>query len=190
MNAPVWYLFDRLSSITGGTGWYRSYLIGQAVQHFNEWWLCGTTFTAHWVPWGDLPLPGEPNMADITNHYIMEGVRGGVLRLGFFILLIVQAFRAVGRQLRAGDTEAGNAFLAWAFGVSLFGHCISFMSVHYFDQTMLVWFWVLACISASGPAATQTRDSLELGSEVGSADSTTTGFVEVATRSAATPQRC
>ena len=24
MNAPVWFLIDRLSDLTGGDGWYRS----------------------------------------------------------------------------------------------------------------------------------------------------------------------
>ena len=32
-------------------------------------------------------------------------------------------------------------------GVSLFGHCISFISITYFDQLIIVWFWLLAIIS-------------------------------------------
>jgi hypothetical protein len=148
MNAPIWNLFDRLSSLTGGTGWYRSYLIGQAVSHFNEWWLFGTTYTAHWVPWGDLPLPGQPNMADITNHYIMEGVKGGIWKLALFVLIIVRSYRLLGRRLQSEGQEDTGAFLAWSLGVAMFAHCLSFTSVHYFDQTILMWYWLLAGCTA------------------------------------------
>src|SRR4051812_42867388 len=37
MKAPVWFLIDRLSELTGGDGWYRSQLIESAVNHFSEW---------------------------------------------------------------------------------------------------------------------------------------------------------
>ena len=59
MNAPVWYLFARLGDITGGTGWHRAYLIHTALLHFREWWLFGTTYTAHWGPAGEV-FPAIP----------------------------------------------------------------------------------------------------------------------------------
>jgi hypothetical protein len=49
MKAPIWFLIGRLSAITGGTGWDRSELIDEAIKHFSEWWLLGTTYTAHWI---------------------------------------------------------------------------------------------------------------------------------------------
>ena len=80
MKAPVWYLFARLSEFTGGTGWHRAYLIDQTIAHLNEWWLFGTTYTAHWGPAGEV-IAADPNMMDITNHYVMEGIKGGLLKL-------------------------------------------------------------------------------------------------------------
>ena len=41
MKAPVWYLLARISSLTGGDGWHRSYLIDMAYQHLGLWWLAG-----------------------------------------------------------------------------------------------------------------------------------------------------
>jgi hypothetical protein len=164
MKAPVWYLIDRLSSVTGGTGWHRSYLIGQAVTHFDEWWLCGTTYTAHWAPSPDQVFVDEPNMMDITNHYIMEGVRGGLLKLTLFVLIIIQGFKGVGLRLRAMGLEPRAGFLVWALGVSLFTHCFSFLSIHYFDQTILIWYWLLATIS--GVAYAAKEQSLPDGSHV------------------------
>lgn len=148
MKAPVWYLFDRLGSIIGGTGWYRSFLIDQTIAHFNEWWLFGTTYTAHWAPSGEV-TPGDPNMMDITNHYIVQGVSGGMLKLILFLAIIVASFKSVGRWLEVEDTEPPAQLLVWSAGVSLFAHCLSFVSATYFDQIVVVWYWILALISRS-----------------------------------------
>ena len=152
MNAPVWYLFDRLSSITGGTGWFRSYLIDQTISHFNEWWLFGTTYTAHWAPSGEV-TPADPNMMDITNHYIAQGVSGGLLKLVLFLAIIVVSFKTIGRWFKSENTQFTGGILVWATGVSLFSHCLSFVSTTYFDQIVVVWYWLLAMI-ASIPAWT------------------------------------
>ena len=145
MKQPVWYLISDLSGLIGGGGWHRSFLIGQAVKYFNEWWLFGTTYTAHWGPAGEV-IAADPNMMDITNHYIMEGVKGGILKLGLFVAIIVLCFKAIGRSVRAEPPGAPVAFLYWAFGVSLFAHCLSFISITYFDQLIIIWFWLLATI--------------------------------------------
>jgi len=58
-ESPIWFLIGRLSAIIGGTGWARSELIDQAIKHFSEWWLLGTTYTAHWAADnGLIVLPG------------------------------------------------------------------------------------------------------------------------------------
>ena len=147
MKAPVWYLIARVSDIAGGTGWHRAYLIDQAVNHFGEWWFTGTTYTAHWAPSGQV-LEVNPNMMDITNQYIMEGVSGGILKLGLFITLIVRGFRLVGQTMRRYD-QAGSPqrFFIWSLGVCLFGHCVSFLSISYFDQIVVMWYWLLANLS-------------------------------------------
>lgn len=145
MNAPVWYLLARLSDVVGGGGWHRAWLIDQAIAHFDEWWLFGTTYTAHWGPAGEV-IATDPNMMDITNHYIMEGVKGGVLKLGLFIAIIISCFRGIGLRLRNGTPGAPSEFFVWAIGVSFFAHCLSFISANYFDQTVLIWYWLQAII--------------------------------------------
>jgi hypothetical protein len=151
MQAPVWYLFAKLSNIVGGTGWHRAWLLDQTIAHFNEWWLFGTTYTAHWGPAGEV-IAADPNMMDITNHYVMEGVKGGLLKLVLFIVIIVRCFGSVGRRLHAEEAESPGRFLVWALGVSLFVHCLSFLSITYFDQSIVVWYWLLAVISGMDPA--------------------------------------
>lgn len=146
MNAPVWYIFARLSNITGGSGWHRAFLLDQTIAHFDEWWLFGTTYTAHWGPSGEV-IGADPDMMDITNHYVMEGVKGGLLKLVLFLVIISRCFNDIGRGIRAEWAEQADKFFVWAMGVSLFAHCLSFLSIVYFDQMIVVWFWLLACIT-------------------------------------------
>jgi hypothetical protein len=146
MKAPVWYLLDRVSGIVGGGGWHRAYLIDQAIGHLNEWWLFGTTYTAHWGPGGEVNTD-DSNMMDITNQYIVEGVKGGLLKLVLFLAIIFQCFKGIGRQMRTERLEPRVVFLLWCLGVSLVTHCVSFVSTSYFDQTILIWYWLLATIA-------------------------------------------
>jgi hypothetical protein len=146
MKAPVWYLFARISEISGGSGWYRSYIIDQAVAHFDQWWLFGTTYTANWAPAGEV-IAADPNMMDITNQFVMEGVKGGLLKLLLFIAIIVGCFKIVGKSVRSKNNDVVTRFFIWSFGASLFGHSLTFMSVPYFDQIIVIWYWLLAVIA-------------------------------------------
>ena len=144
INAPAWHLMAILGSNFGGEGAYRSWLIDQAISHFKEWWLFGTTYTAHW---GTIRQLVNANNVDIVNQYIAEGVNGGVLKLGLFIVIIVSCFKGLGRALRDIPPNSPAGFFVWATGVSLFTHCFSFLSISYFDQMVVVWIWLLASIS-------------------------------------------
>jgi hypothetical protein len=144
LHVPIWHLMGALSSNLGGEGWYRVSLIDQAIAHFREWWLFGTTYTAHW---GLQLLPGSTTMVDLVNQYVAEGVNGGALKLGIFVAIIAFCFKGIGRVLRGKTPPSSARFFVWAIGVSLFTHCFSFMSISYFDQTIVVWFWLLASIS-------------------------------------------
>jgi hypothetical protein len=158
MKAPVWYLLARLSDVTGGGGWHRAWLIDQSIAYFDEWWLFGTTYTAHWGPAGEFTA-GDPNMMDITNHFIAEGVKGGVLKLGLFIALIISCFRIIGQRLHTEVPNSSDKFFLWAIGVSFFAHCLSFISATYFDQTILVWYWLQAsicCIANKSPLSLES----------------------------------
>jgi hypothetical protein len=152
MKAPFWYIIARLSDRLGGTGWHRAYLIDQAVKYFGEWWLIGTSVTAHWAPAGQV-LTIDPKNMDITNNYIMQGIRGGILGLGLFLAIIVCCFKIVGRILRGTESPL-HPKLIWAFGVSVACHCAAMISISYFDQIQVFWFWLLA-VFASFAASTQ-----------------------------------
>lgn len=148
MKAPIWYLFARMSDLLGmGGGWYRSALIDAAVGHFAEWGLMGAVYTAHWMP-----FQLTPNMADITNQYIGEGVDGGAISMVLFIGILVSAYRHVG----IGGASARLVgflrleVLAWVVGASLTAHAVSYLGIGYFDQMIVFWFLILSVAATLG----------------------------------------
>jgi hypothetical protein len=145
MKAPVWALAGRISSFTGGTGWHREELIDAAITHFDEWWLVGTTYTKHWM----YDTLVDPNMIDVTNQYIFEGINGGLIRLILFVLIISTAFGILGNVMKDSPEETtGEQILAWGLASALVSHVVSFLSVSYFDQNTVFWYLLLAMISA------------------------------------------
>jgi hypothetical protein len=155
MKAPVWYIIDRISGLIGGSGWHRSYLIDQAVHHFSEWWLMGTSDTTQWAPAG-MVLTVNTKMMDITNEFVAQGINGGVLGLGFFIATIVCCFKIIGRAVRDQGESPIERKTIWTFGVCLLAHCSAFISVSYFDQIQVFWFWLLAVIPCLAEKSVQS----------------------------------
>lgn len=155
MKAPIWFLIARIAELTGGTGWHRSELIDTAIKHFSEWWLIGTTYTAHWMPYTSF----DPNMADITNQFILEGVNGGILRMCAFLIILIMCFRELGiSNITLKDQPIDLKIFSWSLGAALFAHVVSFMSVSYFDQIIVFWYLLLAIISISSSiTANQTK---------------------------------
>lgn len=141
METHVWWIFGRVSVFAGSDGWHRSFLIDRAIFNFFDWWLVGTKSTESW----------GFSLWDITNQYIFEGTRGGILTMLLFITIIVRCFRAVGRSVRAAETQyLPSVYLSiWALGAALIAHVVTFFSVSYFDQNLVNWFLLLAMISTA-----------------------------------------
>ena len=146
MEAPVYYLLARIDLTGSSTGWHRAELIHAAITHLNEWWLAGTDYTRHWIAYG---VAWSENHADITNHYIKMGVLGGMPLMLLFIYVLVVAFRTVGVVLRGSAGESfERRFMIWTLGAILFGHAATWMSISYFDQTVVFLYMVLAAIGS------------------------------------------
>jgi hypothetical protein len=136
MNKPVWHLICRIRIISGSTGWHRYLLFDRFVKNIGEWFFMGCHGVEHWGIY----------KGDITNQYVLEGVRGGALTLIIFIIMIVQAVRITGIcSIVARSRE--TRILYWGFCVSILGHCVSFWGVSYFGQIMLLLYFTLAIVS-------------------------------------------
>lgn len=135
MEAPVWHLVTRVSAVGGSTAYHRYVLINGAVNHFHEWWLLGSQSTAHWSQ--------NFQTFDLTNQYILEGVRGGIWRLSFFLLLIFLVSKQISNAMRKAVSKKDKLIL-WGLGASMFVHCTCFIGVSYFGQIQYLWYMTLA----------------------------------------------
>ena len=153
MEGPVWALIARVSAVGGSTGWHRKHLIDKTVENFGEWVLLGTKSTAHW----------GNGLQDVTNQYILEGVRGGIWGMALFVTVIILAFRAVGKSLASEPNRGGQFWVKWAVGASLFTHCMSFIGVSYFGQTTVSWFLSLALAATISQLPARPKAALEPG---------------------------
>lgn len=139
---PVWHLLARVNVMGGSTGWHRYFLIDNAIKNFGEWWLLGTKSTAHW---GHM-------MYDMTNQYLLEGVRGGVLSMVLFIAVLVCAFRQIGALIHDPRADRPALIQGWLVGASLFCHAWIFFSVSYFGQVPAIYWSTIAAAVACGVA--------------------------------------
>ncbi len=156
MKAPVWYLIARVGSVTGGSAFHRAEIIEQAVNHFNEWWLLGTSYTAHWMPY---TITIYPDQCDITNMFIVEGVQGGLLTMLLFIGIIVFCFRRIGCSLQPLDKNPfTHNFFLWSIGATLFAHIVAFFSVSYYDQSIFFYYMLIAMIAGTNRLFHSTQE--------------------------------
>jgi len=144
MQNPIWHLLARIDLAGGSTGWHRFKIIDSAVHYWRDWFLVGMPSTAYW------------GIIDITNEYVLQGLRGGIVTLGAFIATIVLGFSAVGRVIRVEHDNKPRLMMAWGLGVGLFIHLMSFVSVTYFGQIQMLWYLHLAMIG-SALTVTQAR---------------------------------
>src|SRR5439155_230444 len=72
---------------------------------------------------------------DITNHYLMMGVYGGLPLMLLFLWVIFAAFGIVGKALLLNhNAPMERQFLIWTLGAILVAHVTNFISISYFDQ--------------------------------------------------------
>jgi hypothetical protein len=148
MQAPIWYLPARISTITGGDGWHRSYLMDIAFRQFDRWWFAGMPVieTRDWFPYRV-----ASGAADLINYYLDFGIAAGFAGTVLFLFLLVRAFSSLGRALgaaRATPTASRSVeLMLWALGVVLVIHVNNWFGMVYFDQYYVVFFMQLAILS-------------------------------------------
>ena len=147
MKDPAYYIIARIDLAGGSTGWHRARLIQSSIEHLSEWWLGGTNYTRHWMPSG---VTWSAAHTDITNHYLQQGVVGGLPLMFLFISILYKGFSIVGNTLwQATDLTRETRFMLWSLGSSLFAHAVTLTSVSYYDQSFLFLYITLAAIGSA-----------------------------------------
>ncbi len=145
MKAPVWFLIAKLGNLTGGSGWHRAFIIDQALTHWDTWWLSGTDNTGDWMPY-QLIIDGS---ADITNQYLVAGLRSGLIAMLLFAWLFVCCFKHIGSAIHLAELSSlTDARILWGIGCTLFITAVNFISVAYFDQIEVIFYLQLAVVAS------------------------------------------
>jgi hypothetical protein len=137
MKAPVWNLIARIDVSGGSSSYHRFMLIDECIHHFGDWWFVGVKSTADWG-W---------SMWDTANQYVGICDNSGLLPFILFLAIIVYGFKYLGKARRAAS-DRKHQILAWALGATLFANVVAFFGISYWDQTQVVWYGLLAAISA------------------------------------------
>lgn len=136
------HLIARVNLVGGSTGWHRFHLMDRAIANISEWWLLGTRSTAHW----------GLGLRDVTNQYILDGARGGVLGSALLIAIVAVAVWGAYRTSRLAVGGRCDQMLSYAAGATILIHALTFVSVSYFGQILVLLQLQLAvcCLASAG----------------------------------------
>jgi hypothetical protein len=135
MKAPVWHLLARLDVFSGSTGWHRYFLMDNFINNISQWFFLGNISTAQW----------GLSQGDITNQFILEALRGGIMTLVIFIILIYYAIKIPGK-FSIDHVTPETQWISWAICVVMLGHLVTFWGVSYFGQIDMVMGFSFALI--------------------------------------------
>lgn len=148
-HRPIWFLMDLIDLVGGSSGWYRAMLISRAIEYLNEWWLAGTDYTVHWMATG---THENPDMCDLVNNYIFLGVIGGLPLMLTFIWVLRECFRQISKASRSlPESSLDLRYKLWCLGSCLFAHCVTFVSMAYYDEAT-AYLYSLVGVIGSGCA--------------------------------------
>ena len=128
---PIWHLISRIDLVGGSTGEHRYRLIDAFIQwRWQEWVLIGVKSTGHW----------GFGLKDVTNQYVLEGVRGGLACLIVYLWGIALVYLYCVRIWKSVEFDRAKVVMAWCLGACVFTHCCSFIAVSYFGQMNFSWY--------------------------------------------------
>jgi O-antigen ligase len=101
-------------------------------------------------------------MWDQANQYVAVGETGGLLPFLCFVAILVIGFRYVGRARRAARGDRKRELFVWTLGAALFANVVAFFGISYFDQTMVVWYLMLASLGAMVASMSAARRTVAI----------------------------
>jgi hypothetical protein len=141
-NRPFYHVIASWANPVGGAGYHRAKLIDLAIDKFDEWWMVG--YGQKDPGWG--PYLGM-GMTDVTNEYILKGVRYGILGVIALCAVLATSFRNLISTYRRLKHPAMKS-LCWAFGSLLFSVAVAWMSVSFFGQLSTLVYCSIGMISS------------------------------------------
>ena len=142
-NRTFYHVLASYADPLGGSGWHRAKLIDIAIEHFGEWWLVG--YGMQDSGWG---AALGMSWADITNHYLVAGVKYGMLGV---IALCGTLAASVIMLVRLHHSSKDSLLRSWywAMGSIIVAFIISFNAFHVFGQTEILFCCILGFVGSS-----------------------------------------
>ncbi len=141
-NRPFYHVLASYANPLGGAGWHRAQLIDVAIEHFGEWWLVG--YGDRDPGWGQYFGMAR---TDVTNEFILNGVRYGILGIIALCAVLAKAFRGL-VSTHKRMTQPALRSLCWSFESLLFCVVIAWMSVSFFGQLTTLFYCCLGMIGS------------------------------------------
>jgi len=141
-NRSFYHVIASWANPLGGAGFHRAKLIDLAIEHFDEWWKVG--YGDEDPGWG--PALGMDH-TDVTNEFILHGVRYGILGIVVLLLVLAAAFRGIISTYRRVP-QPFNKSLCWSFGSMLVSVVVAWMSVGFFGQLSTLFYCALGMIGS------------------------------------------
>lgn len=142
-NRPFYHVIASYANPLGGSGWHRAKLIDLAIEDFDKWWLVG--FGTEDPGWSYRLGMGK---TDITNEFILAGVKYGILGVISLCAVLTLSFRGLIRAYRK-TIDPKLRSLYWSLGCILFSVIVTWMSVSFFGQLMPLFYFFLGIIGSS-----------------------------------------
>ena len=113
MKAPVWALIQRIDIVGGSSGWHRYELIDESIKHFWDWWLLGAKNPSTWGYY----------VGDLSDAYVSEAVKGGLVTLAGFVAILWQGFRRLGQARKVAASRGDHRLELLLVGFRRFAVC-------------------------------------------------------------------
>lgn len=144
MSNPIWFLIANLNPTGSSASYFRFLLIDKFISNWKEWIILGISDTYHWGEGMNLPSIG---LRDIANQYVAEGVRGGLISLIAFLLIIKNSFSEISINIKRDYSNTTLQYFGWGLGISLISHMANFIGVFYFGEIIFVLWMLFALIN-------------------------------------------
>jgi len=139
MKAPVWALIARIDLTGSSSSWQRYALVDMTIRHFSDWWLLGYRYYNNWG-WGAW---------DTVNEFVDVALKGGLLTLSLYILILKRSFGAIGNARKQVNGDREQEWFLWCLGSALFASIVASFGINFMAQLIVLLFTLLACISVA-----------------------------------------
>lgn len=143
-NRSFYHVIAEYADPVGGSGWHRARLIDCAIKYFDQWYLVG--YGGEDPGWGQ-DLGGFAN-TDVTNEFIIAGVRYGILGVVAFCWVLVAAMRLLIRQHNTTRNVRWQSW-TWALCTTLVALIIVLNTVGLLAHMGPVFYAFMAIIGAA-----------------------------------------